>query len=124
HGRGQINVQLESPHNPLIISAEDATLPDLMNAPSDQLGSVVILNCSEQPVRGYKISAAVGAGGRRMEAALPEIAPLSVSKVPIHIVSDAASAENRTLFVSIRNGGHHDDVAFPLRISTPQQTRK
>jgi len=124
NGRGQLKVQLETPRAALMLSDQDATLPDLRKGAHDQLGSVVVLNCTEQTAHGYQISSAIGAGGLRISKRLPDIPPLSEAKIPIEVESFGGEEQDQTLFVSVRKQDQHDETTFHLRYRNPNQTRK
>lgn len=124
--RGRLQIRLANPVAPVSIGVEDPTLPDLVvGHGSGAWGAVVIRNATNQWSRGLSIQTS-GNLLRTDRRPVPDIAPLSIRKIPIWIQPKTiAEPGNTTIDLEI-NGPHKYRVTqtLQLRVRRSNETRK
>ncbi|MBX3436797.1 MAG: prolyl oligopeptidase family serine peptidase [Planctomycetaceae bacterium] len=123
--RSPLRVKLEEPAAPVMLSKEDATLPDLVVGESlDAWGAVVVTNASEHPVSGL-VLACSGEGLEGTTVPLPTLPPLSLRKVAFPVRASAPATDtpvNAALRLTSTADPSLDLVQdLPLRVRLPHQ---
>lgn len=121
-GRGRLNVFLEQPASDAMLNTGDMTLPDVMeNDPSELVGAVPILNCTEKDMSKLTIGASVGDGKER-KLALPALMPLSVRKLAFYMTPGKLPAGDQKLHLTLyRDGKKLDEQEVPIRVRKRDQ---
>ncbi len=124
--RPELNVRLAAVEQPYLISAGDATLPDLV--PDDretQHGAVVIINASDRALTGAMLEASLSKGKpeRTSVAAIP---PMSLRKTPLKLPrARKGPLGNATLLVRLKVGAKTVSQAdLKVGIRAPEAARK
>jgi len=129
-GRGELSVKLEKPPLPVMLNVDDATIPDLVAGEAGpQLGAVVLINASENPLRGAVLEARLD-GKRPVRSDVPTVPPVSLRKVPFRIPNAAETPgreANLELCLYVRRRGklvRLSDAALKIGIRKSSETRK
>lgn len=129
-GRGRVKAKLVAPRSTAMLSEQDTTLPDLVvGEPVRTLGAVIVINATTTPLDGFSLSAACGSAAP-VVTPLPPIPPLGARKVGFRLEGpppDAPGTREATLRLVRNSGSQHrtlDTARFPLRVRSPEQTRK
>jgi poly(3-hydroxybutyrate) depolymerase len=91
-GRGRIAAKLKKPAKSVYFSLRDTTFPTVLrDQPGEWLGSLLVVNASNQILDGLCIVAtADGCEPTRLD--VPSIPPLSLRKVPVKLLTTASSS--------------------------------
>lgn len=127
---GRLTAKLSNPSEEVLLDVRDATLPDLVVGDgSDVWMGIVVINASTQSQKGLFILAN-HEGGRTVESAVPDLPPLSVSKVPVRLrVSPPQSAGvGKVQLRLMRREGKErytlSTAEVTLRIREPHESQK
>jgi len=83
--RGRFRVELKEPARRVYLETSDATLPDLVvGRPVGDWAAVIVVNASPRRVKGLEI-ACQGEGVEKTVTTVPDLAPLTIHKVPFRI---------------------------------------
>jgi poly(3-hydroxybutyrate) depolymerase len=126
--RGRLRARLVAPGAPALLETRDTTLPDLIVGESiPTWGAVVVTNATTHPLSHLTLRAA-GAPLRPAATELPPIPPLSLRKVPFHLVASAgASPGSAEILLALSRAGNSqpiDTAKLRLRVRRPEQTQK
>jgi fermentation-respiration switch protein FrsA (DUF1100 family) len=128
-GRGELHAKLTASPSELFFNTADITVPDLVvEQKYDGWAAVPVINATNSWQTGVSVSAILP-GGQPEPTNLPSLPPLSVSKVPIHIVAlpTKTGTVSAKLELHRQQGGPNkpDGTAeISLRVLKPEQTRK
>ncbi|MDH5642090.1 MAG: prolyl oligopeptidase family serine peptidase, partial [Nitrospira sp.] len=132
YGRGPVRAKLEKPRAGAFISKHDMTLPDIVKDELNKnyLGAVVIVNASEEPLKGAVLSVQEK-DGQGTDVGLPFISPLSVRKVGFSVTSSGVPSDetpDHDYVFTLRTGQRQlvetDRVETKLAIKSHRDARK
>ena len=88
---GNIIASLAFPDKPVLLNAEDPTLPFIApgNQNDDLMGAVVVINTSAKTLKGLKIKSSLN--GKEMTTDVPSIPPMCTRKVMFHFNAGSIS---------------------------------
>ncbi len=94
--RGRLKAQFYPPLRSVMFNTRDITTPDfIVDHPIDMWGSVVIVNCTEKSVEDLKIVSSLGTD--RHNTPVGTIQPMSVRKIPFHVIAPAQKEKGTAL---------------------------
>ena len=123
--RGILKAKLHSISSDVIFNTKDATLPDLFTSEQvDTWGAVVIINASQKPMSGYRLTGA--SEHVTVDAPVPLIQPLSLRKVGFKIKGVAPFEKGEIpVVLKIKNDGKELAAAeINLRVLNPDENQK
>ncbi|RUA08633.1 MAG: alpha/beta hydrolase [Flavobacteriia bacterium] len=100
----RIRARLLKPHQDILFTPRDLTLPDLLNEEQkDYYGAIKIINNSDQWMKNYIIESDVY--GSKSVSNVPAIAPMSVRKVPflMHTATDLKGKKEAEIHLALKN---------------------
>ena len=125
--RGRLEAKLVKPAGDAFFSETDLTKPDaLVGEPVDQPIGVIVVNASDEPLRGAVIRADVG--GEQSETSVPTIAPMTIYKAPVSLDGpevETPDGEEGEIEVDLElriNGEAAHSMATSLDIRSPDET--
>jgi pimeloyl-ACP methyl ester carboxylesterase len=128
--RGRLKVKLYEPAGPVVLNANDLTLPDaIVGVPLDAWGAVVVVNSTGEPVKGFSVLC-TPAGGQGDIAGIPQIPAVGIRKVGfrIRLGAQPVKGEIPIRLALMTTGGREnaiiDTVTVSLRVVNPDETRK
>ena len=117
-GRGRLNVALDQPTSAAMFNTGDMTLPDILeNDPSELVGALPVLNCTDAEMKQMSIGAKVGDGKER-KIAIPSLLPLSVRKLAFYMTPGKLLAGEQNLHLTLYKGDRvldQQDVKINVR---------
>jgi len=127
-GRGELAARLELPAAPGTILSADATLPDLIRdgEPGHVWGAVVVSNNTTNVMEGHRLRVGTVADAPVLETLVPDIAPVSVGKVPIRIPATQTDQPSQAIIVELldKDGGSLSKVEFTLAVKNRRDTHR
>ncbi len=123
-GRGAISATLRKPKGAIELSADDATLPDLVaKKPLKLWGAVVVRNATDKPLSGLTLKARIG--GKETMSSCPTILPLGIFKAPLEFETGPLDSQEVKLHVSAQLGSTVSAAqTFALTVKEETATRK
>lgn len=94
-GRGRLRVRLETPRQPVFLSMNDNTLPDLVrDQVNDTWGAVMLMNTTTSVLSGFKLTSS-GPGMKKSTTIVPDVLPLSCRKIGFRLQHSGRATTNQ-----------------------------
>lgn len=118
--RGALRASLREPTGLIEFNTAEATLPTLVvGEPADTVGAVVLINATNEWMRGLTIRSECDALGVLTETEVPALPPCTIRKVAFAIECDAPrDASTHELALAVHNEANGELVAatLPIRV--------
>jgi hypothetical protein len=128
NGRGQLRATLVPPRGDGQVETYDVTLPDLLaGKAADTWGAAVVVNATDQAMKGASLRAEAGGGKPAPETPVPALPPLTARKVAFRIRRPAATEPGScpvALTLVSDQGRTLDTAKLDLRVRRPGETHK